>query len=166
MTAVHAGRPLGDPIGTTGVELEWSVRGSFLAYVERLPDGTIEATDGARHTGRAFLLPGRSEPGGGFAFDGTLRFSGHFGLLDVELRELRIDRAIDGDGGGLSATVSGGRYAIARLDQLARDDDGMTRSDSVTFTDDGAAILGGVYSAGAEAAPVVIRPAIPGTRTH
>jgi hypothetical protein len=139
-------------------ELAWGLRQSFVEYVEGLPDGVVQATGGAVREQGLFVFPGRRESTSGWAFDGTLHFSGHAGVLDVTFTAIRIDA------GGLSAEVAGERISIARLagrTELTGPEGGLpaTRFDAVTLTDDGAAVLGGVYQADAAADPVTIRPA-------
>jgi|GEM_PF-3310356 len=144
--------------GTDRVELEWGLRRSFVAYVERLPDGVVRASGDAVRDGDVFRLPGRRLASGGFAFDGVLRFSAHAGVLDVTLDAIRVEA------GELSAVVAGTRVPIAELGASAEvgaaDADAVVaRFDSVVLGDDGAAVLGGVYPVGASADPVTVRRA-------
>ena len=138
---------------TGRVELEWGGRRSFVTYVERLPDGSVSATGGAVREVDVFRLPGRRLAPGVWAFDGALRFSGYSGVLDVTLEAIRID------GDELSAEVGGNRITVALLAEPsdAVGDEESLDIDTVLFTDDGAAALGGVYSAGTPADPITIR---------
>lgn len=138
------------------VELEWGVRGSFLAYVDALPDGEVRAEEGATRAGEVFHLPGQRIGEDLFAFEGRLRFSGYGGVLDVALEDFRV--RLTGHGGEITTAVSGMRVPIASL-RAATDEGPVRRFDTVALTDDGAAILGGVYSPGAPADPVTIRTA-------
>jgi hypothetical protein len=140
------------------VELAWGLRQSFVAYVEGLPDGLVRATGGAVRADDVFVFPGRRESANAWAFDGALHFRGHAGVLDVTFAAIRIDA------GGLSAEVAGERIPIARLAdraELARPGGApSTRFGAVTLTDDGAAVLGGVYQTDTPADPVTIRAVI------
>lgn len=142
---------------TGSAELEWGIRQSFIAYVERLPDGVIQASDGAVRVGDVFLLPGRRLSPDAWEFEGVLHFSGYAGVLDVTLEAIRID------GDQLSAEVAGTRIPMALLAGQsalidANTDAGVVRFDAVALTGDGAAVLGGVYPANAPADPVTIHP--------
>ncbi|MGO1545323.1 MAG: HtaA domain-containing protein [Gulosibacter sp.] len=139
------------------IRLNWAVRQSFLNYVERLPDGSIRAEDGARRTRSGFVLCGRREGENRFEFDGTLRFSGYSGILNVEMRNLCVEWSVDG--GELSAAVARSRYTLVRFTDFNSDLDEILHSEDVSLTDDGAAILGDVYAPGAPAAPIRISSA-------
>lgn len=135
--------------------LEWGVKESFVAYIEALPDGLIEARNGAARREDVFVLSGQRMDDDSFRFIGTIHFYGHHGVLDVTLDEFRLEssarRLV------LSAEVSGVRIPIAELTNVAADGGAILDSDSVTLTDDGAAVLGGVYPPGASLAPLTIR---------
>lgn len=141
----------------TDVELEWGIRGSFLAYVDALPDGLIRAEVGATRSDQVFQLRGRCIDEDMLAFEGRLRFFGYGGVLDVTLEGFRV--RLTEHGGEITTVVSGVRIPIASL-RGASDERIVRRFDKVTLTDDGAASLGGVYSAGASADPVTIRTAL------
>lgn len=139
-----------------GIRLEWAVKASFVAYVEALPDGNVETFGGAIRAGDGrfvFGTPERSRDA--LAFTGTLRFSGHHGVLDVLLSDPRIETL--GAVTALTVAVGAERVHIATIGHL----DGGAPSAAihpaigsaltgtgVTATDDGAHLLGGVYSAG------------------
>ncbi len=140
--------------------LEWGIRQSFVAYVERLPDGVIQASGGAVREADVFRFPGRRRSSGAWAFDGALHFSGYSGVLDVTFEAIRVE------GSELSAEVSGARIPLASLagpsglgeaDGEADGEASGVRFDTVVLTADGAAALGGVYSVNAPADPVTIR---------
>lgn len=140
---------------TGTVELAWGVRASFLAYIEALRDGSVSVADGAQRDADGFRLPGRRLDAGEYAFEGSLHFFGYAGALDVTLRDLRVH--VDGDSGALTAAVAGLRIPLAAIAGPRSDAGGTTVFSEVTFTDDGAALLGGVYSAGTPSDPVTIR---------
>jgi hypothetical protein len=136
--------------------LEWGIRQSFVAYVERLPDGVIQASGGAVREADVFRFPGRRRSSGAWAFDGALHFSGYSGVLDVTFEAIRVE------GSELSAEVSGARIPLASLagptgSGEADGEASGVRFDTVVLTADGAAALGGVYSVNTPADPVPIR---------
>lgn len=139
------------------VELVWGLRHSFIAYVESLADGVVGATDGAVRDGDVFRLPGRRISPDEYAFDGVLHFSGHAGVLDVALAGIRIEA------GKVWTLIAGTPVPLVELGDPAVLEDTergiSTQFDVVTLTDDGAALLGGVYSAGAPADQLTIRRA-------
>ncbi|MFF1251810.1 HtaA domain-containing protein [Pseudarthrobacter sp. NPDC058329] len=138
------------------LELEWGLKDSFIAYLEALPDGLIEEHNGATRRDGVFVLPGRQQAGDdNFAFTGTMRFYGHHGVLDVTLDNFSLERS--GNRAVVYAEVSGVRIPVAQLSRVEAGDRTVLHSESVTLTDDGAAVLGGVYSPGASLAPLTIR---------
>jgi hypothetical protein len=137
--------------------LEWGVRTSLLAYVEALPDGCVQAGDGAIRRGEVFAIPGRPTGADVFAFDGTVHFAGHHGVLDVTLTAFRLHRT--GETAELFADIAGELTRIAELAGVRTDDGALLHSGMVTLTDDGAAVLGGVYSPGTPLAPITVRSA-------
>jgi hypothetical protein len=138
------------------IELEWGLKGSFIGYLRALPDGLIEERNGAARRGDAFVLPGRQQSGeDSFSFRGSIHFYGHHGVLDVTLDEFLLERT--GTRSVVSAEVSGVRIPIAKLTDMEASDGTVLHSESVTLTDDGAAVLGGVYPPGILLAPLTIR---------
>lgn len=138
------------------LELEWGLKNSFIAYLEALPDGRIEEHNGATRRGDVFVLPGRQQVGdNSFAFTGTIHFYGHHGVLDVTLDNFALERS--GNRAVVYAEVSGVRIPVAKLSEVEAGDRTVLHSESVTLTDDGAAVLGGVYPPGASLAPLTIR---------
>lgn len=138
------------------IEVEWGLKESFIAYLEALPDGLIEERNGAVRRHDVFVLPGRHQVGeNSFEFEGTVHFYGHHGALDVTLDEFTLERT--GNRAVVSAKVSGVRIPIARLMDVETGDGTILHSKSVRLTDDGAAVLGGVYTPGALLAPLTIR---------
>src|SRR5690606_23326833 len=69
--------------------LQWGIKSSFLDYVTRMPDGRALAGAGVTVNERGELVfpfdeEATSSPET-FAFGGDVRFSGHFGLLFVQI---------------------------------------------------------------------------------
>lgn len=137
------------------VELEWGVRGSFLAYVDRLPDGSARADTGAVREGSVFLFPGERLSTQEYVFSGSVHFFGYAGVLNVSFDDIRVSLA--DDFGEVSATVDGARVRLAELADPEDIGSETITCKTVTFTDDGTAVLGGVYPPGAHADPVTIR---------
>jgi hypothetical protein len=127
----------------SAVELAWALRSSFVAYVDALPDGVVAVEDGARREDGVFLLPGE-RAGDGHRFGGTIRFSGHLGVLDVELDGVEV---LPGNPIVLRTVVSGVAVDLATAREL-EDDGDRVRSVDLRLTGDGAALLGGVYPPG------------------
>ena len=141
-------------MSAAAAELEWGIRPSFVQYVETLPDGVVALGDDVQRRDGAFVLRGRAQ-GPLAEFTGAIRFSGHLGVLDVTLDGLSV-RGIGGRA-AVWTSVGGEPVQLAVLGDV-RETDGSLRADEVTLTADGAALLGGVYHAGAALAPLTIRP--------
>ena len=155
----------------SGLSLEWSVRGSFLRYVQALPDGVVAAEGGARLGAGTVVFHGGTPTAGGLRFHGSLRVTGHLGSLDVRLDDPEL--VLDPHGHGLIRVMTGGhRVDIAEFEihepnawpstgesrtelftTPTRHGD-LLRTDTVRFTADGAWLLGDVYPPGTPAAPL------------
>ncbi|MDQ0092231.1 HtaA domain-containing protein [Paeniglutamicibacter psychrophenolicus] len=135
--------------------LIWPLRSSFVSYIEALPDGMVEAGNGARRQGRNFMFPGHSASGGGFGFEGWLHFAGHHGSLDITLESLEVQT--EGANATLWTVVSGYRMRMATMSGVQVSGEVLLHSDAVRLTGDGAHVLGGVYAPGAELEPLTIR---------
>lgn len=141
-------------MSTAAAELEWGIRASFVQYVEALPDGAVEVGDDVQRRDGAFVLRGRRQ-GQDADFAGAIRFSGHLGVLDVAMDGVTL-RGI-GDRAAVWTSVGGYPIELAEVGEVQEQDGGL-RADALTLTADGAALLGGVYRAGAALAPLIIRP--------
>ena len=137
------------------VELEWGIRNSFLAYVDSLPDGSIRADAGAVREGNVFRLPGLRRSAREYIFEGALHFFGYAGILDVSFDDIQL--SLTRDLGEVSASVDGTRIRLVDLAEPETLVPGTIVYNTATLTDDGAALLGGVYPPGAPADPVTIR---------
>lgn len=144
--------------------LSWGLRASFVEYVVG-SGGTIVATDGAVASPAglgSWLLADasgfdaeRSE--GMLQFSGQLRYSAHFGALDVVVREPRID--IHDGVGTLSASTDAGPMSFAsfRTRQV-----GAASGYRAWVGEDGAlsaeatVLFGGSYGAGAAMDPFIV----------
>lgn len=149
--------------------LTWNVKDSFVAYVEALDDGVAEALDPASRSETGFFFPSAPTPqeaadpdgsGSVLQFLGAARLTGHWGMLDVELRNPRIE--LDGPRGTLSIRERGGRdpektLPLADLELVRRSDagDGSVRLElSASLTGQGSLLLGGQYAPGQALSPI------------
>jgi photosystem II stability/assembly factor-like uncharacterized protein len=95
-------------------------------------------------------------------FAGAVRLTGHWGMLDVELRDPRI--RLDGQGGTLLVRERGGRdtekvlpLAELRVSRRGTADDGAAYVElSASLTGQGGLLLGGQYTPGQALSPVRI----------
>lgn len=111
--------------------LTWGVKRSFVSYVAGLDDGEFEATDGATMTpGHIFHFPLASTADfdsatglGTVQFRGRIRIGGHFGMMELLIRDPRLlitDRgaqllAPDPDAGGRLTPLAELTISTARL---------------------------------------------------
>jgi hypothetical protein len=146
----------------------WPIKTSLTAYIESLDDGQIDVTDPAERRPEGFWFPPRdgsakAEPGRSMEFAGSVRMSGHWGMLDVEFRDPRLD--FDDAGAVLLIRERGGigqdRFvAIARL--TPRPATSATPADfAAALTGEGAFLLGGQYPAGTALSPLRLQSATP-----
>ncbi|MCU1480233.1 MAG: LPXTG-motif cell wall anchor protein [Subtercola sp.] len=126
--------------------LEWAVKPSFVAYVESLPDGRVEVGGGVTRASDGRFVFGADAGQGEFGFVGSVHFFGHHGVLDVTLADPRIE--VVGDRFVVTIEVQGERVHVATVEQLRGDGADVLSASGVEATDDGAALLGGVYQAG------------------
>lgn len=79
--------------GTSGPELHWPIKRSFIRYVARMADGEILGGHGVRLLeASTFVFP--SEPTddtGVLAFGGEVRLQAHAGALAVRVARPRVD---------------------------------------------------------------------------
>lgn len=140
--------------------ISWSVRRSFLEYVRRMLDGEVAAVDGASLAGidegadARFPVVTCDDPTVLVAAVGSVRCTGHHGMLAVAFAEPRI--VLGGD--GLVVTIRDddaehGRLAIATADDWSIDG-GSLRIAAPTLTDDGADLFFGNYRTGTPLSPL------------
>lgn len=126
--------------------LIWGVKASLLAYVHGMPDGRVEAADGASASGAGFTFPGAGEP---LAFRGSVAFTGHGGMMRVVLAEPRLVETADGwDLTVRDDEVPGGRLRFATVEALDDDAAGGRRATGTRLTADGADLFFGPYAEG------------------
>jgi Htaa len=149
--------------------LTWKVKDSLVSYVEALDDGSAEAVDPASRSEAGFFFPwDRSatvQDSGGSAdvlqFQGAVRFAGHWGALDIELRDPRIE--LDGRRGVLLVRERGARdpgkvLPFADLEVRQQDEAGASvRVDlAASLTGQGRFLLGGQYAVGQALSPLLV----------
>lgn len=144
------GAPAGDPFQP---HLEWGLKSSFVGYISSLADGRIEASGGVWQVGNALAFPvspATEVPESEVWFNGRVSFSGHGGMMKLDLFEPRIenhDAAIK-----LTIDQAGERVAIADLVET-----GVSRAFglvktrfSAVLTEEGSKLFNGQYPAGQE----------------
>ncbi|WP_251152615.1 HtaA domain-containing protein [Cellulosimicrobium sp. Marseille-Q4280] len=158
--------------GVNGATLTWGVSDRFRAYVTGpIAQGAV-STSGVRDNGTTFTWSGgkgsfNTDLGKGRAsYGGTVSFSGHDGILDLQISNPRV--VVDGSTGTLVVDVrssdmegaksSSNGVAFASLDLSgARSTSGSTVTWSgapATLTAAGAAAFAGFYDAGTALSPV------------
>lgn len=148
--------------GTAGTpQLSWGVKASFVSYVEGgIANGAISTSNGASRTGSGFLWGSGSgsisDAGQGtVSFPGAVRFTGHDGVMDTTLSNLRV-KATGSNSGTLVADVAskdmdgnnvgGSGISFANLSFSSLSANGGTAS--VTLTAAGAKAFAGFYESG------------------
>ncbi|WP_159612176.1 HtaA domain-containing protein [Glutamicibacter sp. JC586] len=142
------GAPVGDPFQP---HLEWGLKASFVGYISSLPDGRIEASNGVWQVGNSLVFPASPAtdvPDNEVWFNGQVSFSGHGGMMKLDLIEPRVenqDEAIK-----LTIGTATERIAIAELTETAVSRAfGMVKTRfSAVLTDEGSKLFNGQYPAG------------------
>ncbi|GGC98912.1 hypothetical protein GCM10011512_27280 [Tersicoccus solisilvae] len=158
---------------TRAAGLTWGIKDSLIAYVEGPAAGEVEVADPANRTEEGFHFPWAAtdvatDPvtapaaagDGSYVFTGSVRFTGHWGALDVLLADPRI--TLTGRTGELAVRDRGHRDPTATLviADLALVDDAVEGADArtleltATLTAHGRFLLGAQYRIGEELAPV------------
>ena len=158
--------------------LAWGVKESFRSYVgSAIANGSWEVSDGADYTTPQFSWTapsGAIDPRSGLgevAFTGTIVFTGHGGVLHLELRDPVIHSGDDGATLVLDVLSNDPEGAVAideqdvvvatlPSDAVTNWDAGGTRAweaiEPVILTEAGAAAFGGFYAAGDELDPIAL----------
>lgn len=140
-------------VGNNG--LRWGVKNSFVAYVEKMRDGAVFVADGAtRLDDGAFYFPFQDEThterGSVRRFLGAVHFTGHSGMLAVNLSGIEVTETSAGAVLSIADELSPqGRLTLV---QLGEAEEGVTSS-GVTYpapvlTDEGADLFFENYPAG------------------
>ena len=160
--------------------LGWGVRDSFRNYVRGgIANGSWEL-NGTSYSSDAFNWSngtGTFKGGkGSISFSGSVRFTGHHGILDTTIANPRLE--INGNSGTLYATMNSndpsgkatnyGEVALLKVDfsGLQSSADAVSvNGAATTLTAEGAKAFAGFYDAGKDMAPLSFSAAINGAKT-
>lgn len=160
--------------------LGWGVRDSFRNYVRGgIANGSWEL-NGTSYSSDAFNWSngtGTFKDGkGSISFSGSVRFTGHHGILDTTIANPRLE--INGNSGTLYATMNSndssgkatnyGEVALLKVDLsgLQSSADAVSvNGAATTLTTEGAKAFAGFYEAGKDMAPLSFSAAINGAKT-
>lgn len=160
--------------------LGWGVRDSFRNYVRGgIANGSWEL-NGTSYSSDAFNWSngtGTFKGGkGSISFSGSVRFTGHHGILDTTIANPRLE--INGNTGTLYATMNSndssgkatnyGEVALLKVDLsgLQNSADAVSvNGAATTLTAEGAKAFAGFYEAGKDMAPLSFSAAINGAKT-
>lgn len=160
--------------------LGWGVRDSFRNYVRGgIANGNWEL-NGTSYSSDAFNWSngtGTFKGGkGSISFSGSVRFTGHHGILDTTIANPRLE--INGNSGTLYATMNSndpsgkatnyGEVALLKVDLsgLQSSADAVSvNGAATTLTAEGAKAFAGFYDAGKDMAPLSFSAAINGAKT-
>lgn len=160
--------------------LGWGVRDSFRNYVRGgIANGSWEL-NGTSYSSDAFNWSngtGTFKGGkGSISFSGSVRFTGHHGILDTTIANPRLE--INGNSGTLYATMNSndpsgkatnyGEVALLKVDLsgLQSSADAVSvNGAATTLTAEGAKAFAGFYDAGKDMAPLSFSAAINGAKT-
>lgn len=160
--------------------LGWGVRDSFRNYVRGgIANGSWEL-NGTSYSSDAFNWSngtGTFKNGkGSISFSGSVRFTGHHGVLDTTIANPRLE--INGNSGTLYATMNSndpsgkatnyGEVALLKVDLsgLQSSADAVSvNGAATTLTAEGAKAFAGFYDAGKDMAPLSFSAAINGAKT-
>lgn len=160
--------------------LGWGVRDSFRNYVRGgIANGSWEL-NGTSYSSDVFNWSngtGTFKDGkGSISFSGSVRFTGHHGILDTTIANPRLE--INGNSGTLYATMNSndpsgkatnyGEVALLKVDLsgLQSSSDAVSvNSAATTLTAEGAKAFAGFYDAGKDMAPLSFSAAINGAKT-
>lgn len=160
--------------------LGWGVRDSFRNYVRGgIANGSWEL-NGTSYSSDAFNWSngtGTFKGGkGSISFSGSVRFTGHHGILDTTIANPRLE--INGNSGTLYATMNSndpsgkatnyGEVALLKVDLsglLSSADAVSVNGAATTLTAEGAKAFAGFYDAGKDMAPLSFSAAINGAKT-
>lgn len=160
--------------------LGWGVRDSFRNYVRGgIANGSWEL-NGTSYSSDAFNWSngtGTFKNGkGSISFSGSVRFTGHHGILDTTIANPRLE--INGNSGILYATMTSndpsgkatnyGEVALLKVDLsgLQSSADAVSvNGAATTLTAEGAKAFAGFYEAGKDMAPLSFSAAINGAKT-
>ena len=141
--------------------LTWGVRGSFVGYIAALPDGRIAVSDpatitaeGSFHFPYATMVDGEGERW--IRCAGGVRFSGHFGMLEVPLQNLSV-RVLPNGAELFTEQSDGSVFSLADIaftEPVTSESAIVWEAAPVMLTEAGSRFFGTQYPAGTEMAPL------------
>ena len=148
----------------SGLELHWSVKDSLIAYISRLEDGVVEALEPATRTetGFTFVLNEvasdfNSETHTGvLQFLGTAHFTGHWGMMNITIKDPRIELT---SGHGVLSIAQGGiltpeaHVPFVNVNVVPGSHPLMF---TTALTVEGRGVMGEQYSVGQELSPLTL----------
>lgn len=145
-------------------QLVWAIKASLVEYISALEDGSITLSEAVTQDASGFIFPLDTQRSdfdpekleGNLQFLGSVTFSGHWGMLNIEIRDPEIH--ILGTRGTLSVLVGGVLSPAAPLDfaKLELASPGQTEAVRVKLTAGGKSLMGEQYSVGQELSPLTI----------
>jgi hypothetical protein len=145
--------------------LSWPVKQSFARYVAASPGGRIVLSDGATVVPGWDLVfaPAQADfdaatGDGELTFSGSVRYTGHFGVLDVTLRDPVLQ--LTAGTGTLDVGVGEGRRVLATVSCTSSSgigDETVWESLTVTLAPPGVDLFAGVYAEGTPLDPFCAR---------
>ncbi|HIY66259.1 MAG TPA: HtaA domain-containing protein, partial [Candidatus Agrococcus pullicola] len=151
--------------------LDWGLKESFRNYIEGgIAKGAIN-TSGIEHSDDGFRWSGSGQLNtdamlGEVSMPGTLHFTGHDGVLDTKISNVRLvihsssqasiyADVVSNDMEGNAHDLTGVRFANVNVSGASLTSDSFSVSGAATtLTDDGAKAFAGFYEAGIELDPV------------
>ena len=148
----------------SGLELHWSVKDSLIAYISRLEDGVVEALVPASRTetGFTFVLNEVASDfnlethTGVLQFLGTAHFTGHWGMMNITIKDPRIELT---SGHGVLSIAQGGILtpeAHVPFVNVNVVPDSHPLMLTTALTVDGRAVMGEQYTVGQELSPLTL----------
>jgi hypothetical protein len=145
-------------------ELNWAVKDSLIAYLSRIEDGVIESTSPAVRTAEGFTFTlnevasdfNPEEHTGVLQFLGTAHFSGHWGMMNISIKDPRIELR---SGQGTLSIAQGGvlspeaHVPFAQLNVVPGSHPLML---TTVLAAEGRGVMGEQYSVGQELNPLTL----------
>ena len=148
----------------SGQELHWSVKDSLIAYISRLEDGVVEALEPATRTesGFTFVLNEVASDfnpethTGVLQFLGTAHFTGHWGMMNITIKDPRIELT---SGHGVLSIAQGGiltpeaHVPFVNVNVVPGSHPLML---TTALTAEGRGVMGEQYTVGQELSPLTV----------
>lgn len=145
-------------------QLVWAIKASLVEYISALEDGAITLSEAVTQDASGFIFPLDAQRSdfnsetleGKLQFLGSVTFSGHWGMLNIEIRDPEI--SIQGTRGTLTVVVGCVLSPASALDfaELEFSSPGSTQDVKVMLTAGGMSLMGEQYSVGQELSPLRI----------